>query len=102
MAEKNAYQSESCAHPGHLGLALGLITEVNKFTTSNFEKKWETTGSYAKPENKTEFHHINVNIPDAITTGRGINMIQEFLTLTAEEPGNCTEILPEMHNHLEN
>ncbi|EAS30312.3 uncharacterized protein CIMG_12984 [Coccidioides immitis RS] len=124
------------------------ITEVNKFTTSNLQKKWETTRSviilqlicwwndrlqgatmtvltqingeynipnhawklisypyytkYAKSGDKTGFHHIDVNVPDAITTGRGINMIQEFLTLTAEEPGNCTEILPEMHNHLEN
>ncbi|KJF61047.1 uncharacterized protein CIMG_13391 [Coccidioides immitis RS] len=57
---------------------------------------------YAKPGDKTGFHHINVNVPDAITTGRGINIIQGFLTLTAEEPGDCTEILPEMHNYLEN
>ncbi|EFW13373.1 conserved hypothetical protein [Coccidioides posadasii str. Silveira] len=142
------------------------ITEVNKFTTSNLQKKWETTESvvipqlmywwnnklqgttttvltqvnskynmyyyhqqimrdcdnyrwlrimyysivqqlmhqdpYAKPGDKTGFHHINVNVPDAITTGRGINIIQGFLTLTAEEPSDCTEILPEMHNYLEN
>ncbi|KMU83871.1 hypothetical protein CIHG_01655 [Coccidioides immitis H538.4] len=31
----------------------------------------------------------------------GVNMIQGSLTLTAEEPGDCTEILPGMHNHLE-
>ncbi|EFW18042.1 conserved hypothetical protein [Coccidioides posadasii str. Silveira] len=149
------------------------ITEVNKFITSNLQKKWETTGSvvilqlmhwwndklqgatttvltqvngeynmyyhhhisqqlmhqdsvyylwyiltrpdhawklisypyyakYAKPGDKTGFCHIDVNVPDAITTERGVNMIQEFLILTAEEPGDCTEILPEMHNHLEN
>ncbi|EFW16408.1 conserved hypothetical protein [Coccidioides posadasii str. Silveira] len=144
------------------------ITGVNKFTTSNLQKEWETTGSviipqlicwwnnklqdttttvltwvnseynmyyhhqqmmgdhnnyrwlrtipdhawklisypyytkYAKPGDKTEFHHIDVNVPDAITTGRGVNMIQGSLTLTAEEPGDCTEILSEMHNHLEN
>ncbi|EFW14260.1 conserved hypothetical protein [Coccidioides posadasii str. Silveira] len=57
---------------------------------------------YAKPGDKTGFHHINVNVPDAITTGKSINMIEKSLILTAEEPGNCTEILPEMHNHLEN
>ncbi|EFW13389.1 conserved hypothetical protein [Coccidioides posadasii str. Silveira] len=65
------------------------ITEVNKFTTSNLQKEWETTGTL----------HTTY---DAITTGRDVNMIQEFLTLTAEEPGDCTEILPEMYNHLEN
>ncbi|EFW16563.1 conserved hypothetical protein [Coccidioides posadasii str. Silveira] len=57
---------------------------------------------YAKPGDKTGFCHINVNVPDAITTGRDINMIQGFLILTAEEPSNCTEILPGMHNYLEN
>ncbi|EFW15145.1 conserved hypothetical protein [Coccidioides posadasii str. Silveira] len=56
---------------------------------------------YAKPGDKTGFRHIDVNVPDAITTGRGVNMIQGSLTLTAEEPGDCTEILPGMHNHLE-
>ncbi|KJF60440.1 uncharacterized protein CIMG_12970 [Coccidioides immitis RS] len=97
-------------------LIISLITGVNKFIISNLQKKWKTTGpnhawklifysyytKYAKPENKTGFHYINVNIPDAITTGRDINIIQEFLILIAEEPSNCTEILPEMHNHLEN
>ncbi|EFW14288.1 conserved hypothetical protein [Coccidioides posadasii str. Silveira] len=127
------------------------ITGVNKFTTSNLKKKWETTESVVIPQlrcwwndklqdttttvltwvngeyniyyhhqqimegcdnyewlrkmyhrNKTGFCHIDVNVPDAITTGRSVNMIQEFLILTAEEPGDCTEILPEMHNHVEN
>ncbi|EAS31934.3 uncharacterized protein CIMG_13651 [Coccidioides immitis RS] len=92
------------------------IAEVNKFTTSNLQEEWETTGpdhtwklisysyyiKYAKPGDETGFYHINVNVPDAITTGRGINMIQEFLILTAKESSNCTEILPEIYNHLEN
>ncbi|KMU86677.1 hypothetical protein CIHG_04466 [Coccidioides immitis H538.4] len=56
---------------------------------------------YAKPGDKTGFRHIDFNVPDAITTGRGVNMIQGSLTLTAEEPRDCTEVLPGMHNHLE-
>ncbi|KAJ5552094.1 hypothetical protein N7494_001472 [Penicillium frequentans] len=48
----------------------------------------------------TQFHHIDINVPRFLATGRGANSIQGSVSLSDENPQNCTEILPGFHHQL--
>lgn len=52
---------------------------------------------YAKEGDYTFFRHIDINVPDWIAKDRGQNAIQGTLTLTEKTSGQCTVILPGMH-----
>jgi hypothetical protein len=52
---------------------------------------------YASKGDKTFFRHIDMNIDEAIQTGRGLNMIQGSVSLTSEDTRNCTQVVPGLH-----
>jgi hypothetical protein len=56
---------------------------------------------YALPGDKTFFRHIDIRVSELIAHSRGANMIQGTVSLDDEEYGQCTQILPEMHKHIE-
>src|ERR1700734_3306150 len=55
---------------------------------------------YAHEGDKTFFRHIDLNIRDLASSGRGANMIQGTVSLDDERPDDCTMILPGMHKHI--
>ncbi|KMU92441.1 hypothetical protein CIHG_10309 [Coccidioides immitis H538.4] len=89
---------------------LHRLVKVEHSHVSDQKKKWETSEfvniqriiSWWNNKLQGITTTVLTQVNDAITTGRGINMIQEFLILTAKQSSNCTEILPEIYNHLEN
>ena len=56
---------------------------------------------YAHEGDNTFFRHIDVNVKELATTGRGANMIQGSLSLDDEREDDCTMILPGMHRHIQ-
>jgi hypothetical protein len=59
---------------------------------------------YAKYQKKgdwTFFRHIDINIPDLAKAGRGAYQIQGTVSLDEEKADDCTEIVPGMHNHIQ-
>jgi hypothetical protein len=55
---------------------------------------------YAHEGDNTFFRHIDLNIGDLASSGRGANMIQGTVSLDDEKPDDCTMILPGMHKHI--
>lgn len=55
---------------------------------------------YAHEGDNTFFRHIDLNIRDLASSGRGANMIQGTVSLDDERPDDCTMILPGMHKHI--
>ena len=55
---------------------------------------------YAHEGDHTFFRHIDLNIKDLVSSGRGANMIQGTVSLDDEKPDDCTMILPGMHKHI--
>src|SRR5277367_4726204 len=55
---------------------------------------------YAHQGDNTFFRHIDLNIKELATSGRGANMIQGTVSLDDEEEDDCTMILPGMHKHV--
>jgi hypothetical protein len=55
---------------------------------------------YAREGDNTFFRHIDVNIKELATAGRGANMIQGSASLDDERDDDCTMILPGMHRHV--
>jgi hypothetical protein len=55
---------------------------------------------YARKGDNTFFRHIDLNIGDLASSGRGANMIQGTVSLDDEKPDDCTMILPGMHKHI--
>ena len=55
---------------------------------------------YAHEGDNTFFRHIDLNIRDLASSGRGANMIQGTVSLDDEKPDDCTMILPGMHKHI--
>ena len=55
---------------------------------------------YAKPEDRTAFHHVDINLSDLIESDQDKNQIQDTVSLDDEIPDECTEILPDLHHHL--
>jgi hypothetical protein len=55
---------------------------------------------YAHKGDNTFFRHIDVNIGQLASLGRGANMIQGTVSLDNESPDDCTQILPGMHKHI--
>jgi hypothetical protein len=51
----------------------------------------------AKPNDKTGFRHMDINIRSAVAQNRGIEQIQGTLSLDDEDEYGCTEVLPRMH-----
>ena len=56
---------------------------------------------YAREGDNTFFRHIDVNIKELATSGRGANMIQGSLSLDDEREDDCTMVLPGMHRHIQ-
>lgn len=56
---------------------------------------------YASRDDTTFFRHIDLNVPRLIANKRGYFQIQGTLSMDDEDESDCTEILPGMHNHLE-
>jgi len=56
---------------------------------------------YAHEGDNTFFRHIDVNVKELATSGRGANMIQGSLSLDDEREDDCTMILPGMHMHIQ-
>ena len=46
---------------------------------------------------QTAFRHLDINIPRYLSRGRSANIIQGAVTLSDEDPANCTELLLGMH-----
>ena len=55
---------------------------------------------YAKPEDRTAFHHVDINLSDLIESGQDKNQIQDVVFLDDKISDECTEILPGLHHHL--
>ncbi|OAK93360.1 hypothetical protein IQ06DRAFT_178379, partial [Phaeosphaeriaceae sp. SRC1lsM3a] len=55
---------------------------------------------YTKPGDATKFRHIDLNISEAVATGRGVDLIQGSVSWDDEDGQNCTEILEEFHRHI--
>jgi hypothetical protein len=55
---------------------------------------------YAHEGDNTFFRHIDLNIRDLASSGRGANMIQGTVSLDDERPDDCTMILPGMHKYI--
>ena len=56
---------------------------------------------YAHEGDNTFFRHIDVNVKELATSGRGANMIQGSVSLDDEREDDCTMILPGMHRHIQ-
>lgn len=56
---------------------------------------------YAHEGDKTFFRHIDVNIRQLASSGRGANMIQGTMSLDHENKDDCIVILPGMHKYIE-
>lgn len=68
------------------------------------DKQWRLISYpyYAKnaiPGDSTGFRHLDVNLPLLARKQHGINMIQGSVSITDEEPDDCTEIVPGMHRY---
>ena len=55
---------------------------------------------YAQKGDSTFFRHIDLNLPDLLSNGRGSAQIQGTVSLDDETDDNCTELLPGMHRRL--
>jgi hypothetical protein len=53
---------------------------------------------YTKPGDRTYFRHVDLNISEAVKTGRGVDMIQGSVSWDKENEANCTEMLDGFHN----
>jgi hypothetical protein len=47
---------------------------------------------YTRPGDSTYFRHIDLNIADAVYTGRGVDIIQGSVSWDDEDDDNCTEM----------
>ena len=56
---------------------------------------------YAHEGDSTFFRHIDVNVKELATSGRGANMIQGSLSLDDEREDEYTIILPGMYGHIQ-
>lgn len=56
---------------------------------------------HAVPGDKTFFRHIDVNVEQLLSIGRGRTMIQGTASLDDEEESDCTVIIPKMHRYLQ-
>ena len=52
---------------------------------------------YNKPGDSTYFRHIDINIPQALESGKGVNQIQGTLSLDDEDESQATVILAGTH-----
>src|SRR5271156_1070127 len=55
---------------------------------------------YAHEDDNTFFRHIDLNIRNLASLGRGANMIQGTMSLGDEKPDDCSMILPGMDKHI--
>ena len=56
---------------------------------------------YQDSADKIFFWHINLNILQLVNKKRDKNLIQEFILLNTEHKNDCTEMLLDMHHHLD-
>lgn len=54
-------------------------------------------GKTTIPGDNIFFRHVDINVKDAIATGKGTNQIQGSLTVFGETDNNCTWFIPKMH-----
>jgi hypothetical protein len=54
---------------------------------------------YAKKGDPTFFRHIDLNIAEAVRSGKGVQMIQGSVSWDDEDNDNCTEVLTCFHRH---
>ena len=55
---------------------------------------------YAHEGDNTFFKHIDLNIRDLTSSGRGANMVQDAVSLDDENNDDCTMIPSGMHKHV--
>ena len=85
-------------------LSLNILLRKGNFNRTKFEAivvSPKMPRCHAKPDDSTYFRHIDMNIPEFLTTGRGGSIIQGSVSLNDEstETG-CTELVPGMHLNL--
>jgi hypothetical protein len=49
---------------------------------------------------RTEFRHVDLNIPRFLSCGRGGNLVQSAISIDDEEEDGCTIIVPGFHRHV--
>ena len=67
---------------------------ASKFISYPYYSKSQKAGQSAG------FRHIDLNIPKLVNESKGANMIQGSVSLSTEDPTDCTELLLGMHKHL--
>ena len=55
---------------------------------------------FADSGDSTGFRHIDINIPELISNGRGRNVVQSAVSLDDESEGGCTLVVPGFHKHI--
>jgi hypothetical protein len=69
------------------------------------DKQWRLIAypyyaKYAVKGDSTQFRHIDLNVPQMLSTGRGTAMIQGSVSLDDEDDTNCTMVLPGFQHKL--